>query len=862
MGIYYLKKLKIQSKFYNFIFNLLVLLSFFTFFHHAALAAKKRIVFFYIGSAPHGKLVHNGHTAACEAAKKQAEEEILRRHENINDYEIDIKNINDFSKSSIEELVKSEESYINLIKTDPEKYTKYYDASKLTRTKLDPLLLETNFDLKKLSEYLDGDNGTSPVDVAVGAHWLVPLAIAQIKAVGKSKKVKTGWMFTDYYENPLFPEISKCIDMTFLGAQELVEMYKNKGVDPSTIVSSGIPINLHAESFLNKNEFLKSKNLIMDPDVITITLAGGGEGLGNFPVIVNSIREKFKNTKKTIQLIAVTAKNEEHFKKLNEMKIKFESENNNNFHLKIEKTIPNEDMLNYVKSSDLYIVKSGGLSPTEGAVIGTPMILLDVLGGHERDNAEFYQKVGIGLVNKIPETIGDQAFTLLNDENRKSKMVYNQKKFKNERDFSQVAKFLLDYKKTINKKCWDDKRSKEREKLLKEIGLGSRDEMIFLKKGWDQLSLIETKGSKIKNDSILAKAESFFKKALLINPDNYAANYMMAHVKHLQGNLQEAINYINQSIQFDLSGGVEGQFFHRGIYHLDKENVTHGIDDLMKALSIYDKMPEKKDKNFKVKVREVLIKKMEDVLEMGQWKDINAIFIALLKSQSNDQLGSYFPCQIFDPLLKEKDSACGSKENNFNNLEKSKQEAEHLLRYLRKFDDSTLSSITPPLSDLREKLYKIVSKWTKKLDFEKDPLLLSAVHYRDALNPEHYNEKNVYHNYYNLIREMYSEKDGNSFLSSIRKYTESLNQGSSKDQAKNYYTMALEYYKKIPENSSLKLKADLYVNQTKEYLNIVKSEDKTKIHMAYQELLKVYDDLLNQAEKVFAWLGFFVYGWV
>lgn len=56
--------------------------------------------------------------------------------------------------------------------------------------------------------------------------------------------------------------------------------------------------------------------------------------------------------------------------------------------LKLEGLIKQDTLFNYIKISNFYITKTAGLSPTEAAAINVPLILLDTMGGHERENAK------------------------------------------------------------------------------------------------------------------------------------------------------------------------------------------------------------------------------------------------------------------------------------------------------------------------------------------------------------------------------------------------------------------------------------------------------------------------------------------
>ncbi len=815
-------------------------------------AAKKKIVCFYIGVADSEGKIKNGHSAACDAMKSQIESKITKSNLLRDDYDIEIKNINDFSKLAPAEIKNAEKDYIDLITKQPEKYDKIYQATKKARNKIDPLFVETNFKLDALSEYLEGKDGSPGVDVVVGAHWLVPTAVAQVKSAGRAKKVRAGWIFTDYYENPLFPKLSKCIDMTFLGAKELVAAYQAKGVKDDVLALSGIPVSSSVrDPHFNRTEFLSSVGLGAEEDLITITLAGGGEGLGDFKSIVESIWARFKAAGKKVQMIAVTAKNNTNAQNLEIVQAEIQKKGDKNFTLKIEKFIPNDKMLSYVKASDLYIVKSGGISPTEGAVIGTPMILLDILGGHERDNAKFYEKKRIGIVNQRLNEIGNEAYNLITNINSKIDMKRAQAEFRDDMDFSKVADFALSPLHPIERDCGGKDRSAQFKELLSEIGLGSRDEQGFLKKGRELLSLSEKAENKgIREKELLGEARKVFNQALLMNPESYAAYYMMAHVENRGGNWKAAVTNLNKSIEFDLSGGAEGQFFHRGLYRFEGGQVTSGVDDLLKAVSLNpNDSKHQKDIQYRQKLRGIVLSKLMDTLKSGDPEKMEEVSDAFLKMQKSGLVGDYFPARgaSFSAVCQPPRSG------EFPELDGMEMEIGRILEAIQKTSaPERYISGFPHLSGILEKLKRAVKSWMALLEDQNGKAFEMASHYLKAISGREYNERKVVESYEDLAKVLFPENDGSDlFVRAIKNYKDSItdrhsSSGQMKVQAQRYYELALEYSNKIPKDSPFRGHLDDYVSKAKDYAEIIRTGSNLEREKAHAMLMKSYGAFLSQ----------------
>ena len=70
-------------------------------------------------------------------------------------------------------------------------------------------------------------------------------------------------------------------------------------------------------------------------------------------------------------------------------------------------------------SADLFLTKPGGISTTEAMVKGLPMVLVNVVGGCETPNLEFFVSHGGAATADTPEAIAALCKRLLeHDEER------------------------------------------------------------------------------------------------------------------------------------------------------------------------------------------------------------------------------------------------------------------------------------------------------------------------------------------------------------------------------------------------------------------------------------------------------------
>ena len=66
-------------------------------------------------------------------------------------------------------------------------------------------------------------------------------------------------------------------------------------------------------------------------------------------------------------------------------------------------------------STDLLLTKPGGISTTEAAVKGLPMVLFDAVGGCETSNLEYFVEKGGALTEAGTDALCDCCRTLLRD---------------------------------------------------------------------------------------------------------------------------------------------------------------------------------------------------------------------------------------------------------------------------------------------------------------------------------------------------------------------------------------------------------------------------------------------------------------
>ncbi len=271
-------------------------------------------------------------------------------------------------------------------------------------------------------------------DAVLATHYGSAQVLGTLREKGFLPGVRIGWLHTDYFEG-YFPRISKRIDRTFLAHPELEKRWLSAGVPPELIEITGMPVNVTTGDSQGRMECLA--RIGFDPGTNTIAIASGKEGAGDFAGVVMSLAWE---TRGPLQIIAVCGRNERQRRALQGIRDRIPER----VKLEILGYIPQADLVAFIQASDLFITKAGGLSPAEAFTLGKPTILLDVIGGHERENAELFSRLGMAEFNRDVKDVGAQAMAVLSDPKKQASMLAAQREFRANMDIGKIARFALD----------------------------------------------------------------------------------------------------------------------------------------------------------------------------------------------------------------------------------------------------------------------------------------------------------------------------------------------------------------------------------------------------------------------------------
>jgi len=259
----------------------------------------------------------------------------------------------------------------------------------------------------ELSRYLE----EHPCDVVVAPHVFPALALTEMRRRGISMPL-TAAVATDYTCIPFFEE-EDC-DYTCIPGEMCAEEFVRRGFPRGKLVPLGIPVS---GAFSRRVGRLESRRELGLPEVgRRVLLMGGSMGAGHIAQLTRCL---LYLTPEDVSLSVICGSDE---KLRRTLARKYEHEG------RVEVLGRTDQVARYMEASDLLYTKPGGLTTTEGAVMGVPMVHMKPIPGCESRNRQLFTKCGMSVsaLGVLGQAV--KGLRLLNDPGRCKGMVAAQRR--------------------------------------------------------------------------------------------------------------------------------------------------------------------------------------------------------------------------------------------------------------------------------------------------------------------------------------------------------------------------------------------------------------------------------------------------
>lgn len=269
-----------------------------------------------------------------------------------------------------------------------------------------------------MEEYLNRNN----FDVVIMTHLFPAEIMTQMKDHG-IKIPKTILIATDYTCIP-FTEDTDC-DAYIIPAEQLCHEFQSRGIPREKIFPLGIPVRADFTMQISKKEARKILGLAADKKYLLIS--GGSIGAGSLKRTIELLHGQCTND---TRIIVICGNNTRLYNRLVEK-----------YGDVMEIVQGTEQMAIYLRASDLYFSKPGGLSSTEAAVMGVPLIHLPPIPGCETKNVHFFRSCGMSYRIDTTRQNVLQALALITDTPKCSEMIQKQQKMIRRNSASSICDF-------------------------------------------------------------------------------------------------------------------------------------------------------------------------------------------------------------------------------------------------------------------------------------------------------------------------------------------------------------------------------------------------------------------------------------
>ena len=275
-----------------------------------------------------------------------------------------------------------------------------YSSTKITS----PVYLANKVYSERLGRYI----AENRYDRVVCTHLFPMEAVTALKKRGFS--VPCYGVLTDYTCVPFFEETK--LDGYFIPHDDLRHEMILHGMPQSRLISTGIPVSERFSKHVPKSEARERLGIPQNEKMLLVM--SGGVGCGNIYELCGEIAS-MKNNFRAYILVG----------RNNEMKEEIDRRFGSSGRIK---TVAFTDDVNlYMNAADAMISKPGGLTSTEAAVSGIPLVQLLTYTGCEAKNIEFFSSRGMSLkADGLHEAV-IKALSLMNSPERSAKIIAAQR---------------------------------------------------------------------------------------------------------------------------------------------------------------------------------------------------------------------------------------------------------------------------------------------------------------------------------------------------------------------------------------------------------------------------------------------------
>lgn len=251
-------------------------------------------------------------------------------------------------------------------------------------------------------------------DAVVAPHVFPAVALTWLRrhdAYAGMRRIPCCFVATDYTCSPFVGQTE--LDLYCIPHAALADEFVQKGIPRSKLLPAGIPVRSDIVARVPRAQARRSCALPEDGRVLL--LMSGSMGAGGMQETCAAIVPRLGPRDRLVCLCG------------NNRRLHAALRDDNRCDPRVL-VLPYTDRVSLLMdAADLLLTKPGGLTVTEAAVKGLPLVLTDAVGGCEARNAAFFQEHGMAAVAQGGEPAARLAFELLEDAPAREAMSARQR---------------------------------------------------------------------------------------------------------------------------------------------------------------------------------------------------------------------------------------------------------------------------------------------------------------------------------------------------------------------------------------------------------------------------------------------------
>ncbi len=220
-------------------------------------------------------------------------------------------------------------------------------------------------------------------ELLVATHFLNAAVAVEVKRRRPQLKTKVIHFFVEPFHLSSLA-IWRDVDLMIVASEKVHEQALRRGMDPQRLVQTSYPVRPSFSATQHEPAEIK-KQLGLAPDSLTLLMSAGAEGLGRLGALAHALIDRDL----PLNVIVVCGRN-------GELQHELARRARSCGALRLASLGYVTNMSELITSADLVAAKAGPASVFEALLLGTPPILFDSVATHERENARFVERNGLG----------------------------------------------------------------------------------------------------------------------------------------------------------------------------------------------------------------------------------------------------------------------------------------------------------------------------------------------------------------------------------------------------------------------------------------------------------------------------------